>query len=85
MQAWEEKYYEREEGREEGLTIGRSEGETLKIIAQIQKKVRKAKSLEDIADDLEERAEDISGIYEIVKENQDKTPEEILDIWKDEK
>ena len=46
MQAWEEKYYEREEGREEGSKF--------KLLEQIIKKLRKDKTPETIADELEE-------------------------------
>ena len=73
MQAWEEKIYERrearEEGREEGLAEGRregiAEGERRKLLAQIQKKLEKNMSIEEIADMLEE---DIDVIQELAKE-----------------
>lgn len=45
MQAWEEKYYEREEGREEGIR------EKLKEL--VGKKLKKGKTAEEIADMLE--------------------------------
>lgn len=57
MQAWEEKYYEREEGREEGFREG------LKLL--IQKKLAKGKTVEVIADELEESME---RIEELMKE-----------------
>lgn len=57
MQAWEEKYYEREEGREEGFREG------LKLL--IQKKLAKGKTVEVIADELEESVE---RIEELMKE-----------------
>lgn len=57
MQAWEEKYYE----REEGLT----EGKLLKLKEQIQKKLDKKKTEEQIAEELEE---DISVIRNIICE-----------------
>lgn len=46
MQAWEEKYYEREEGREEG--------DQKRLIHQICKKIAKGKTPSVIADELEE-------------------------------
>ncbi|MDO4312587.1 MAG: Rpn family recombination-promoting nuclease/putative transposase [Eubacteriales bacterium] len=57
MQAWEEKYYEREEGREEGARD--------KLKELIQKKLARGKSVEEIADALEESAE---VIEELMKE-----------------
>lgn len=61
MQAWEEKYYEREEAREEGRREGRNEGriegreETLKEL--IKKKLAKGKNAAEIADALEQNIE----------------------------
>lgn len=74
MQAWEEKYYEREEGREEGEILNR--------ISLIQKKIIKGKTLENIADDLEMTVKEISEIYEVIKENPENSREEIFDIWR---
>jgi hypothetical protein len=73
MQAWEEKYYEREEGREEGRN--------LKEISLFQKKIKKGKNIEEVADALEEEVADISELYNIVKENLEKDPENILELW----
>lgn len=61
MQAWEEKYYEREEGREEGVT----EGKFLKLKELIQKKLDKKKTVPQIAEELEE---DISAIEKLIEE-----------------
>lgn len=69
MQLWEEKIYIREEGKQEG--------EMLKIIKMVQKKIKKGKSLEVTADELEEAAEVIEPIYILVKERPDADPEEI--------
>lgn len=60
MQAWEEKYYEREEGREEGAKA--------KLQEQIRKKLEKGKSVEKIADELEESIETIEKIIEEMEE-----------------
>lgn len=65
--------YNREEGRKEGI----SEGEMLKLISQIQKKIEKDKSAETIAGELEEELETIVSIYEMVKMHPDETGEEI--------
>lgn len=59
MQAWEEKYYEKEEGRKEGRAQERAE--------LIQKKLAKGKSLEEIADALEESVETIQEFMKEMK------------------
>lgn len=62
MQAWEEKYYEREEGREEGIRA--------KLKELVGKKLKKGKTAEEIADMLEEEPEMIKElITEIEREN----------------
>lgn len=68
----------REEGQMDGRNEGRSEGEALKLITQIQKKCQKGKSLEETAEDLEEKPGEIEGIYHIVSENPDIDTEELL-------
>ena len=69
MQAWEEKYFAMEEAKEIGLTEGRAEGKELKLRELIEKKLHKGKSLQVIADELEE---DLSTIEEIVGEMEKK-------------
>lgn len=59
MQAWEEKYYEREEGRQEGIEQARKD--------LIAKKLQKGKTLEEIADALEESVETICQLIEEIK------------------
>ena len=59
MQAWEEKYYEREEGREEGSKF--------KLLEQITKKLRKDKTPETIADELEEDLDTIRHLCNVAK------------------
>ena len=54
----------REEGYQLGEQAGREEGELKRLIRQICKKLVKGKSLEDIADDLEEKIDDIRPMYE---------------------
>ena len=65
------------EGLTEGLTIGltkgREEGETTKLIKLIYSKLRKNKSIEQIADELEE-SDNISDISEIVGLIREATP-----------
>ncbi|MDO4313518.1 MAG: hypothetical protein Q4C52_10590 [Eubacteriales bacterium] len=57
MQAWEEKYYEREEGI--------LEGERKKLKELIRKKLAKEKTVDEIADMLEESVE---AIEELMKD-----------------
>ena len=52
-------------------------GKLLNQISMIQKKVKKNKNLEQIADELEESATKIRPIYDQVKQHPDKTAEEI--------
>lgn len=75
MQAWEEKYYEREEGREEG--------ELLKLIKMVRKKMGKGLKVSEIADMLEEDENDIQIIYDVLNQHaSEHDPETILDIIK---
>ena len=71
MQAWEEKYYERQEGLEEGLKRGREEGVEkggmLKLIQQITKKLERGKTPGDIADELEEDLSIVTAICKIAE------------------
>ena len=60
MQAWEEKYYEREEGIEEG------ERRMLKM--QIEKKLAKGNTIEEIADMLEQSVETIEKLVSEMQE-----------------
>lgn len=60
MQEWEE----RELDRKEALAEGIEKGQILKIKEQIQKKVSKGKSLNTIAEELEESPETIKRLME---------------------
>ena len=62
-EAWEKG---RREGRREGRQEGRQEGSVRRLIYQIAAKHRKDKTLEEIADDLEEEVEAIQEIYDII-------------------
>lgn len=66
-----------EEGRAEGYSSGVAEGRASGIaegtvrylVASVVKKVQKNKTLDQIADELEESVEDIHPIYDIVKKH----------------
>ena len=66
-------------GRREGREEGRKQGEVLKLIMMVKKKMENGDSIAKIADDLLEDIDVIEKIYDIVKENPEKTREEIWD------
>lgn len=66
-----------EDSKAEGRIEGKGEGETLKLISQVRKKYLKRKSLEIIADEVEESPEVIEPILALVKEYPEDTNEEI--------
>lgn len=67
-------------GRREGREEGRQQGEVLKlIITMVKKKIENGDSVAKIVDDLLEDANVIEKIYDIIKENPEKTREEIWD------
>ena len=55
---------QRAEAEEAGRLEGRKEGEQEKLYQQIEKKLRKNKSLAQIAEELEETPEMIRALYE---------------------
>ena len=55
-------------GIEQGIERGITQGENLKLIMQVQKKMKKGDSITKIADDLVEDEIVISPIYKMVKE-----------------
>ena len=59
------------------LEDSRSEGETIKLISQVRKKYLKGKSLEVIADEVEESPEVIEPILALVTQYPEDTNEEI--------
>ena len=58
-----------EECRAEGYSSGIAEGTVRYLVASVVKKVQKNKTLDQIADELEESVEDIHPIYDIVKKH----------------
>lgn len=60
-----------------GRKEGKKEGEILKLIVQVQKKILKNKTLSQIADELEENIITIEPIYKLIMENPDRTKDEI--------
>ncbi|MCM1539959.1 MAG: hypothetical protein NC121_01730 [Blautia sp.] len=75
------KIFEREEMiREQGWLDGLAQGGTRRLTQQIMKKIEKGKSLETTAEELEEDAASISGLYQLIADNPDKTAEDILQM-----
>ena len=66
-----------DDSKAEGRIEGKGEGETLKLISQVRKKYLKGKSLEIIADEVEESPEVIEPILALVREYPEDTNEEI--------
>ena len=65
------------DGKTEGKAEGKAEGMMYHLVSSIAKKVQKNKSLEEIADELEEPVETIQPIYDIVKKH---APEYDVDV-----
>ena len=57
-------------GEQRGILLGEQRGEQQKLLQMIQKKMLKLKTIEQIADELEETIETISPLYYQLKENQ---------------
>lgn len=74
MKIFEREAMIREEGREEGQT----EGSMLRLIQQIIKKAAKGKSLDLIAEELEEDTVSIAPVYDLVIQNPGRTATELL-------
>lgn len=56
---------------------GKMEGEIVKIISLVRKKLRKGKALSVIAEELEETEEDIAPVFELVRAYPDTSDDEI--------
>ena len=64
MKSWEYEQLIREEERENGLLTGKEK----KLIELVCKKIQKSKSIEAIAEELEEEVSTIKRIYEVAWE-----------------
>lgn len=75
MQRWEELAY----AREDGIAEGKAEGEYMRLVSLICKKMKRNQSLEKIAEDLVEEVSVIEPIYNMVKNySLDYDPEEVF-------
>lgn len=61
---------------------GKAEGKIQSLIILIQKKVQKGKTLTETAGELEETAENISGLYTLIKEHPNEDVEKIMELMK---
>lgn len=74
MQAWEERYYEKQESREEG--------EWIKLIKQVCKKIRKQNTVAEIAEMLDEEEFVVQSIYDVASHfAPEYDAEDIFDEW----
>lgn len=71
MQKWEERVYDRLDGK--------AEGKALVLVGQIQKKLKRGKPLSQIAEELEENVETIRAYYEAVAASPNKSAEDIVE------
>lgn len=62
MQQWEELVMERRQGIEEGIEKGKAEGQYEKLVELVKKKVEKGKSIDIIAEELEENVAVIKNL-----------------------
>ena len=70
-------------GIEQGLKQGLKQGEMLMLISMVNKKIQKGKSIEEIAEDLEEDRETIEKIAKVIEENgQDINADEVYKMLK---
>jgi hypothetical protein len=71
----------KEEGIEEGIKIGKSAGEYLKLISLIRKKLKKNFSEKEIADLFEEDLELVQKICALLREHPEADDEQIYEQW----
>ncbi|MCQ2548924.1 MAG: Rpn family recombination-promoting nuclease/putative transposase [Lachnospiraceae bacterium] len=69
-----------EEGRIDGISQGLYLGEKKNTLTLIQKKIAKSKSLEQIAEELEEDISSLQPLYDLVIKNPEKTVDELLGL-----
>ena len=64
LEAWEQRI--RLEEREEGIAEGELKGETAKLASLISRKIKKGKTPEETAEDLDEDIGEVRRIYDVV-------------------
>lgn len=82
MQLWEEMALARQEAKEEGISEGRLEGQSCKLIEQICKKIRKGYLPEQIAESLEEELSMVQSVYQTAQQYAPEYEEEkVFSAW----
>lgn len=82
MQLWEEMALARQEAKEEGISEGRLEGQSCKLIEQICKKIRKGYLPEQIAESLEEELSIVQSVYQTAQQYAPEYEEEkVFSAW----
>ena len=74
----------RKDSRSEGREEGREEGRDILLITQISKKLKRGKTPEIIADEVEESVESVNEVIEAIRSIGDKDfdAQKVLEIWK---
>lgn len=67
-------------GARDGEAIGLQKGEQKYLINQVKKKIQKQKSLDQIVAEVEEEKSVIEPIYNLIKDNPDKTADELVEM-----
>ncbi len=65
------------EGKAAGIVEGRAEGELINLINLIRRKIAKGKTLEAIAEDLDEELEKVKRVYDVVSRH---SPDDDIEV-----
>ena len=76
MQAWEERIYDREDGRE----MGREEQRIISTISLIKKNIARGLSLKDIADFLDEDISEVQKIADLIQQHPEADVDTLYEI-----
>ena len=80
MQAWEERYYDKKEAREEGREEGLIDGQNLFLLNLVRKKLRNGQSCPEIAAALEQPEDKIRHIIDVIETHPETDDEELLEV-----
>ena len=76
MQAWEERIYDRQDGRE----MGRKEQDIIKTITLVKKNMARGLSLKDIADFLDEDVSEVQKIADLIQQHPEADADSLYEI-----
>lgn len=76
--------YDIQKVRKDSRSEGREEGRDILLITQIAKKLKRGKSPEIIADEVEESVESVNEVIEAIRSigDEDFDAQKVLEIWK---